>query len=93
ISGSQWNGYASLSVFDSQTNNVFATSLDLASGEPASVVVALERDLPEGTDLPTPVIVLKSPRGLALIRRLAPSDDLFEASKLIGQADSCAPIG
>ena len=93
IKGASWDGYASLSVFDSQTNNVFATSLDNASSEPRSVIVALESDLPEGSSLATPVIQVKDGRGLALIRRLAPSDELFAETRRISAGDSCAPIG
>ena len=86
ITAPGWDGYGSLSVFDDQTNNVFVASLD---GEDASVLLlnwrekGLKQDgLPDGEKR-----VFLSNSGIAVVRRLAPTDEDHAASAdLVSQA-------
>lgn len=88
ISAPAWDGYGSLSIFDGQTNNIFVASLDGAdanvflhdpatpidySGDKASTIRAVEI---EGA-------------GIALIRRLAPTDEAHQQSVDLVAAARC----
>lgn len=89
-----WPDYGSLSIFEADTDNVYAGSLDArADGTPAirRVIVALE-----GQDLyqygEAEQVILKKPEALALIRRLAPSQPAYEAAAALIPASRCAPL-
>jgi len=88
-----WPEYGSLSIFDASTDNVYAGSLDARlPGAPGvrTIIVALEGetgDAAEGSD----VVSLKKPEALALIRRLAPSQGLYEAAAALVPVSSCGP--
>lgn len=81
ISAPGWDGYGSLSVFDNQTNNVFVASLD---GQDASVILHKQGESPEvsgrGYVSEGHATLHISGAGIALIRRLAPTDELHELS-------------
>ena len=88
-----WPEYGSLSVFDADTDNVYAGSLDArlpgAAGA-RTLVVALdgqEVTVPEGADL----VTLEKPEALALIRRLAPTQGLYDAAAALMPASTCGP--
>lgn len=86
ISAPGWDGYGSLSVFDDQTNNVFVASLD---GQDAGVTIVseLSRHVDEPPLPETSKLVVLKGAGLALIRRLAPSQIVHdEASDLVKSA-------
>ena len=89
ISGTPWTGYASLSVFDMNTNNVYVTSLDEALNYPHGVIVTGEAELPGSVAPDLPRLTLPSQKGLALIRRLAPSQALYDEVARISQGDVC----
>lgn len=89
ISGAKWDGYASLSLFDADTNNVFVSSLDTASAEPASVIVAEAGQAALLSGTATPIVELEKTRGLALIRRLAPTTELYAEVQGLGEGDLC----
>lgn len=92
ISGARWEGYASLSIFDADTNNVLATSLDLASGEPNEItLIRVGEDRPEVSE-GSLIVELEQPFGLALIRRLAPSQELYDQAAQLSAQDRCAPL-
>ena len=83
--------YGSLSVFDSRTNNVFVTSLQAGSGFDEVVVHAPgERPATFGEGKET--VELEGP-GLALIRRLAPSQEAFDAASALMDGAVCGPVG
>lgn len=89
-----WPEYGSLSIFEADTDNVYASSLDTrAEGTPGTrrVIVALE-----GQDLSTAgeaeQVILKKPEALALIRRLAPTQAAYEAAAALIPASRCAPL-
>ena len=99
IIGAGWDGYGSLSVFDSQTNNVFVTSLNNADDGARGVVLKLASDTstPNALNMRDPAtggmglaqLELKHPKGVAIIRRLAPTDLRFEAAQRLNTADDC----
>ena len=86
ISAPGWDGYGSLSIFDDQTNNVFVASLD---GQDAGVTIVseLSRYVEKPPLSGTSELVILNGTGLALIRRLAPSQIIHdEASDLVETA-------
>lgn len=88
-----WPEYGSLSIFDASTNNVYSGSLDARlPGAPGirRVLVALaSQDVPsqEGID----VVKVNKPEALALIRRLAPSQGLYDAAAALVPVSACGP--
>lgn len=88
-----WPEYGSLSIFDASTDNVYAGSLDarLADSPGARrIVVALpDQDVAaeEGVD----IVRVKKPEALALIRRLAPSQGLYDAAAALVPVSTCGP--
>lgn len=87
IRGTKWDGYASLTIFDAETNAVFIASLNAADTNSNSVILTLDSDV-KPTDN-TPVLTLVKPKGLALIRRLAPTTELYDQAKILGHSDMC----
>ncbi|MFN7163936.1 MAG: DUF1254 domain-containing protein [Hyphomonas sp.] len=88
-----WPEYGSLSIFDAHTDNVYAGSLDArlpgATGE-HRVVVALEgQEVYQYGD--TDQVILSKPEALALIRRLAPTQALYDAAAALVPASTCGP--
>lgn len=86
ISAPAWDGYGSLSIFDGQTNNVFVASLD---GQPASVVLhapdTRKQDMAKAASTSQTVEI--DGAGIALIRRLAPTDEQHKiAVELVAEA-------
>lgn len=81
INAPLWDGYGSLSVFDAQTDNVFVASLASDSDFEGVYISATK-----GGDGPGNSITLDG-RGIALIRRLAPTQALYdEAAGLVSGA-------
>jgi len=89
-----WPEYGSLSIFDASTDNVYAGSLDARLPDAPgtrTVIVALEGQTiqtAEGVDL----VTLKAPEALALIRRLAPSQGLYDAAAALVPVSTCGPV-
>lgn len=76
----EWPGYQSLSFFDAETNN-FAT----LRGEGKAIDVTLRAPgnaITDGLESPTT-------RGVVLIRRLAPSQELFDLAMEAAKGDGC----
>lgn len=85
----QWANYQSLSFYDDRTNN-FKTVR--ATGQTRQVRLFGPGELPkEPYNKPAEEIWVESPsqRGVVLIRRLAPTKELFEAAEQIAEADEC----
>lgn len=88
-----WPDYGSLSIFDASTDNVYAGSLDARLPEAAGermVIVALEDQNAEGT-IGVDVVRLRDPKALALIRRLAPTQGLYDAAAMLVPVSTCGP--
>ena len=88
-----WPEYSSLSIFDASTDNVYAGSLDARLPDAPgarTVIVAMEGqavEAAEGVD----VVSVKKPEALALIRRLAPSQGLYDAAAALVPVSTCGP--
>ncbi|MBL4870147.1 MAG: DUF1254 domain-containing protein [Robiginitomaculum sp.] len=93
IKGTMWAGYASLTIFDAQTNAVFIGSLDSENPDENSsqnsVILTMGSDVKAAKNIP--IVMLKKPTGLALIRRIAPTTALYEQAQLLTKSDVCAP--
>ncbi|MBA3068218.1 MAG: DUF1254 domain-containing protein [Hyphomonas sp.] len=88
-----WPEYGSLSLFDAHTDNVYAGSLDarLPDAPGALTIIVATADQPvEAADGVT-VVRVKKPEALALIRRLAPSQDLYDAAAALVPISTCGP--
>lgn len=88
-----WPEYGSLSIFDASTDNVYSGSLDArlpgAPGTRRILVALADQDVPsqEGLD----VVKVNKPEALALIRRLAPSQGLYDAAAALVPVSTCGP--
>lgn len=86
--GAVGEGYGSLAVFDAQTNNVLTLSLMARDQGPRAVELSLKGQGPGGT--PNAVaLTLESPRGLVLIRRLAPDSQSRQTVEALARDDEC----
>lgn len=90
-----WPDYGSLSIFDADTDNVYAGSLD-ARGDKATgmrrIIVGLARHELDRYGADAEQVVLNKPQAIALIRRLAPSQAAWEAAAALIPASRCAPL-
>ncbi|MEO0342436.1 MAG: DUF1254 domain-containing protein [Pseudomonadota bacterium] len=81
------SGYGSLSVFQADTENVFVGSLD--GDGTLEVTVSLEGQ----TDtLQENAVTLNSAIGIALVRRIATSQEAYDRSVELTSTSSCAPV-
>lgn len=85
ITMGEWPDYQSLSFFDGSTNN-FAKF----RGTGKSVSVRLVR--PDLEYLDPDAVVSPTNRGVVLIRRLAPTQEAFDAAAEAAKGDSCGPM-
>ena len=89
-----WNAYGSLSVFSARTDNVYAGSLDArAAGTPEMlrvVVATNEQNISaaEGAE----IVQVTQPEALALIRRLAPTQEAYDAAAALMPQSQCKPL-
>lgn len=94
VSVPTWPEYGSLSVFDAHTDNVYAGSLDARlPGAPGArrILVAMEGQDTKASGI-TDIVTVDSPEALALIRRLAPTQGLYDAAAALVPASSCGPV-
>jgi len=90
VSGVPWSDYASLSVYDARTNNVGTLSLTAGEPGPRAVAIALKGS-PEG-DAGGARLLVDRPRGVALVRRLAPTPEAYAAAAAVAEGDVCRPL-
>jgi uncharacterized membrane protein len=90
VSVEPWGNYISLALYDEATDNVMTVNDRTApSGGPITMTV-----MPPGQTSGAPdAIALKSNRGLVLLRRLAPSQEAFDAAKAAQAKDVCTVAG
>jgi len=88
IAAARWDAYMSLSLYDAQSDNFFVVS-DMEAPDGFDVtVVRRARDAPDDA---VNVVVSPSAKGVALVRRLAPTPDRFAAAERARADDICAP--
>jgi uncharacterized membrane protein len=89
ISVAPWNEYWSLSLYAANSDNYFVVGDREVQG---AAVITLLRDAPPDLGSADGVIVESpSTRGIALIRRLAPTLEAYNAAAQAARSDVCAP--
>lgn len=89
-----WPEYGSLSIFDAHTDNVYAGSIDARLPEATGyrrILVAMEGQDTAASDI-AEIVTVDSPEALALIRRLAPTQGLYDAAAALVPASTCGPV-
>jgi uncharacterized membrane protein len=87
ISAAPWDLYWSLSLYAENTDNYFVMDDREARHGAQITLVRAGRAHPEDADM---VVESPSQRGIALIRRLAPSPDSYSAAAQAARGDVCA---
>jgi uncharacterized membrane protein len=87
ISAAPWGPYWSLSLYAENTDNFFVIDDREARYGAEITLVRAGRPHPEGA---ARVVESPSQRGIALIRRLAPSPDTYAAAAQVARQDVCA---
>ena len=90
ISAAPWDAYWSLSLYSDNTDNYFVIDDREAHYGAQITLVRAGRAHPEGASM---VVESPSQRGVALIRRLAPSTDTYAAAVQAAHGDVCATAG
>ncbi len=86
VSAPTWDGYGSLSIFNDQTDNVFVADLGPDSDFTGIEVRRPAENTEEGA-------LTLDGRGVALIRRLAPSQEDYDRAASLVAGSVCNPIG
>lgn len=84
ITMGEWPGYQSLSLFDAETNN-YATYR--GTGASVSKLLISPSAVNESDNPSSPTT-----RGVVLIRRLAPTQELFDQAMQAAESDKCEPL-
>jgi uncharacterized membrane protein len=86
ITTTPWDSYWSLSLYAANSDNFFVIDDREAHHGAQITVVRRGRAHPEGASM---VVESPSERGIALIRRLAPTPDRYNAAKSVAVEDVC----
>lgn len=86
ITAPTWDGYGSLSIFNRQTDNVFVANLSAGSDFDGIWVG------PEGLETGQQNTITLDGRGIAVIRRLAPTQALYDQAAGLVSGATCAPV-
>lgn len=89
-----WDAYWSLSLYANNSDNYFVLDDREVRGDGEVILVRDMRDAPEGAAENPMLRVAQSPsrRGVALIRRLAPTVSAYNDAAQVAQGDICAPL-
>ncbi len=85
----QWPDYWSLSLYAANSDNYFVVDDREVRGDAEIVLVRAGRAAPDGAER---VVESPSRRGVALIRRLAPTATAYSAAAQAAQGDVCARL-
>ncbi len=83
-----WMDYWSLSLYAANSDNYFVLD-DREARSGADIVLTRNRDAT--AESAERVVVSPSTRGIALIRRLAPTPDTYDRASIVARGDVCAP--
>ena len=83
--------YASLAIYDSNTDNVFALNDSQVPANGARILVVGPRS-PVAAAPGETVVKLSGGQGIALIRRLAPGPEAFARVQVERRLDRCGPL-
>jgi len=89
ISAAPWEPYWSLSLYAANTDNFFVIDDREARYGAEITLVRAGRPHPEGASM---VVESPSQRGVALIRRLAPSPQTYDGAAQAARADVCQSV-
>lgn len=89
ITATPWRAYWSLSLYAGNSDNFFVIDDREARFGAEITVVRRGQPHPEGASM---VVESPSPRGIALIRRLAPDLDQYNAAAQVAREDVCASV-
>jgi uncharacterized membrane protein len=89
ISAAPWDDYWSLSLYAANSDNFFVIDDREAHYGAEITLVRQGRAHPEGASM---VVESPSRRGIALIRRLAPSLESYNAATRVAREDVCASV-
>jgi uncharacterized membrane protein len=89
ITATPWDDYWSLSLYGANSDNFFV--IDDREAHSGAEITLVRRGAahPEGASM---VVESPSARGIALIRRLAPTPSTYDAAKAIAVEDVCASV-
>lgn len=89
ITATPWDSYWSLSLYAANSDNFFV--IDDREARYGAEVTLVRRGAahPEGASM---VVESPSQRGIALIRRLAPSPEIYDAAAIVAREDVCASV-
>jgi len=87
ITATPWNAYWSLSLYAANSDNYFVVDDREARGGAEITLVRRGRAPPEGA---AQIVESPTQRGVALIRRLAPDLDSYNAASHVARDDVCA---
>lgn len=90
-----WGDYMSLSLFGANTDNYYTINDRRMPSDGAVVIVRLPGQMltPQQTASAFAVVESPSERGVALIRRLAPTPERFAEAEAARGRESCATLG
>lgn len=88
IAAAPYDAYWSLSLYGANTDNFFVIDDREANYGVEITLVKRGAEHPEGASM---VVESPSTRGIALMRRLAPTAATYEAAKAVAAEDVCAP--
>lgn len=89
ITATPWNAYWSLSLYAANSDNFFVIDDREARYGAEITLVRAGRPHPEGASM---VVESPSDRGIALIRRLAPELDQYNAATQVAREDVCSSV-
>lgn len=89
IAAASWDSYWSVSLYAANSDNFFVVDDREAHYGAEITLVQAGRAHPEGA---SQVVESPSRRGVALIRRLAPSPDTYAAAANVAREDVCASV-
>jgi uncharacterized membrane protein len=89
ITATRWDDYWSLSLYGANSDNFFVIDDREARSGAEITLVRRGAPHPEGASL---VVESPSARGIALIRRLAPTPSAYDAAKTVAAEDVCASV-
>ena len=88
-----WTGIFSLSVYDNRSDNIFAADQRTAEGAQVSAIVGTKAQLAAlPRDPGTTLVEAHSTKSVALLRYLAPTDELYAKADEIRRGAQCAPL-
>jgi uncharacterized membrane protein len=88
ITVNPWTDYYSLSLYQANTDNFWVKNDREVDGKAIDILL-ISKDMKVKAQAGTEVVTSPSKKGIALVRRLAPSEDAFSQAAASRQGDVC----